>query len=205
MLVGALGTSACASNAQSLLPPPSTPMSAGIPQHDPPPGFIGFCVRFADQCSSVASEPDTVTLDVKTWDLMNTVNASWNYKIIPEHDEQHYGRVEFWTIPSDDYGDCKDYALAKRKELAEKGLPMKALRVAIVVTRQGERHAVLTLATDKGDYVLDNLTGEIRPWYMTGYQWLGRQDPRDDLGWVAFNGTATQLAELEPTAAPREN
>ena len=74
------------------------------------------------QCSSTASEPDTVTLDAKTWDLVNAVNAKRNHNIVPESDD--YGHVEFLTIPADGYGDCKDHAAsAKRKELAEEGLP----------------------------------------------------------------------------------
>jgi predicted transglutaminase-like cysteine proteinase len=78
--------------------------------------------------------------------------------------------------------------LAKREELAEKGFPMKALRLAIVLTRQGERHAVLTLATDRRDYDLDNLTGEIRPWDVMDYQWLGCQDPQTS--WVGARSMA---------------
>lgn len=187
------------------MPPPSTPMAAGTLERDPPPGFIGFCVRFADQCVSSATEPDKVALDAKIWTLANSVNADWNSSIWPEHDKQHYDRTEFWTIPTDGYGDCKDYALAKRKQLASLGLPMKALRVAIVLTRQNERHAVLTLATDKGDYVLDNLTDEILPWYETRYQWIARQDPRDDLAWVAFDGRGAQMASLATAGDAREN
>jgi predicted transglutaminase-like cysteine proteinase len=195
VLVAALGTSACATTVQSLTPPaPSTPMVAGVPDRDPPPGFVSFCLRFADQCTSGAMEATTITLDAKNWALANTVNVEWNQKIWPEHDKAHFDRTEYWTIPTDGYGDCKDYALAKRMQLAELGIPRKALRIAIVMTPHNERHAVLTLATDKGDYVLDNLTDSILPWSATGYKWIARQDPRDDWGWVVFGGASTELA-----------
>jgi predicted transglutaminase-like cysteine proteinase len=42
--------------------------------------------------------------------------------------------VEHWDIGADGYGDCDDYALAKRMALIEAGLPMRALRIAIVRT-----------------------------------------------------------------------
>ena len=65
---------------------------------------------------------------------------------------------------------------------------VRALRMAIVITPKAERHAILTIATDKGDYVLDNLTQEILPWDRTGYRWLARQDDRNDWGWVDLGG-----------------
>ena len=41
--------------------------------------------------------------------------------------------------------------------------------MTIVRDLDGEGHAVLTVKTDRGDFVLDNLTDEIRPWNATGY------------------------------------
>jgi predicted transglutaminase-like cysteine proteinase len=204
VMIGALGVSACATSPQSLVPLPSTPMMSGIPVRDPPPGFLSFCLRFADQCTYDAAESDTIKLDPQIWALANSVNLTWNTEIWPEHDKSHYDRTEYWTIPTDGYGDCKDYALAKREQLAASGIPMQALRVAIVLTDQGERHAVLTIATDKGDYVLDNLTDQILPWTATSYHWIGRQDPHDPLSWVALDGTPVHLASLT-SPADRDN
>ncbi len=112
-----------------------------------------------------------------------------NREIAPEDDMEHYGRAEYWTIPTDGLGVCHDYAVAKRQALIAAGIPELALRVAVVLTPQGERHAVLTIATDKGDYVLDNLHENIRPWSETGYTWLERQAPNSAWTWVAFNGS----------------
>ena len=36
--------------------------------------------------------------------------------------------------------------------------------MTIVRDQDGEGHAVLTVKTDRGDFVLDNLTDEILPW-----------------------------------------
>jgi hypothetical protein len=82
-------------------------------------------------------------------------------------------------------------------ELAEKGLPLKALRVAIVMTPNKELHAVLTIATDKGDYALDNLTDKILPWSATDYRWIARQDSQKSWNWVSFDSTSIRIAMLE--------
>ena len=171
----------------------STPMPPGARLDAPPPGFVSFCMRFKDQCASAASEPDILPLNSPTWSELTAINARVNDAIWPEDDKLKYGRAEFWTIPTDGYGDCEDYALTKRKLLAEAGLPRRALRIAIVITRRNNRHAVLTIATDKGDFVLDNQTDNILPWKDTGYTWISRQDARDDWGWVALGGPRPYL------------
>ena len=184
---------ACATNP---LPSPSTPMPQGIPAQDPPPGFVSFCLRFVDQCSPDGAAPAIVALDQPTWTLANEVNLHWNASIRPEHDKAHYDRAEYWTIPTDGFGDCKDYALAKRKQLSDLGLPLKALRLAIVETAENERHAVLTIATDKGDYVLDNLTNEILPWNATSYHWIARQEAKGDWDSFSTDNRPTQIASM---------
>lgn len=174
--------------------PASTPMPPGIEHGPTPPGFVSFCMRFSSQCEAPDKEPQTVSLTFVTWSLLGSVNGRINAAIWPEDDERHYGRGEFWTIPTDGYGDCEDYALTKRKALVEAGLPERALRIGIVVTPRDARHAVLTVATDKGDYVLDSLSDDIVPWTQTGYRWLERQDATNVMQWVALDAVPTQLA-----------
>ena len=86
---------------------------------------------------------------------------------------------EFWTLPQvvdgKMYGDCEDYALEKRRRLIEAGVSAEALSMAVVVTRRGERHAVLVVAFETGDVVLDNLTPWPTPWAALGYTWIQRQ------------------------------
>ena len=158
-----------------------------------PAGFVSFCIRFADQCRISAN--DSIALDNVAWKAINQINASVNDAIWPEEDQKHYGRAEYWNIPTDGLGDCEDYALTKRKELAAAGYPISALRIAIVVTSEGERHAVLTIATDKGDLVLDNLNDDVRAWNATGYRWIARQDPRHAMQWVAVADRPLLIAQ----------
>ena len=55
-------------------------------------------------------------------------------------------------------GDCEDFQLLKRRMLVERGLSRRAMRMTVVIDELGEGHAVLTVRTDRGDYILDNKT-----------------------------------------------
>ena len=55
-------------------------------------------------------------------------------------------------------------------KLIAAGLPSKSLQIAHVKTRRGEGHAVLVVNTNRGKFVLDNLTQSIKPLGRTGYR-----------------------------------
>jgi len=74
--------------------------------------------------------------------------------------------------------------LAKRVALTAVGVPAERLSIALVETRWGESHAVLLLAADDGDYVLDNLEPRILHWTQAPYVWRERQLPGQPLAWV---------------------
>ena len=67
----------------------------------------------------------------------------------------------------------------------------------------GERHAVLTVSTDQGDYVLDNLDGEVLPWKQTDYVWVERQAANSPSKWVTMtpapDGPKLAAAPTAPT------
>lgn len=151
-------------------------------------------MRFASQCEAPVNQPESLSLTPATWLLLGQINRQVNVAIWPEDDVRHYGRGEFWTIPTDGYGDCEDFALTKRSLLVAAGLPEKALRMSIVLTRHDARHAVLTVVTDKGDYVLDSLTDDVLPWNRAGMIWLERQDGRDVTQWTALDTAPVLLA-----------
>jgi predicted transglutaminase-like cysteine proteinase len=131
--------------------------------------------------------PAVVTLSPNEWLQLQEVNQAVNLAIKPMDDERHYGRAEYWNIPTDGFGDCEDYALTKRRDLIAAGFSAQALRIAVVMTPRNESHAILTVATDHGDYVLDNLTNSIQSWDQTGYRWIERQDPAKAWGWVSLD------------------
>jgi predicted transglutaminase-like cysteine proteinase len=170
----------------------SSPMPRGLPVNDAPAGFISFCTRYADQCEVSKNAASVVHLDLTTQGLLDSVNRGVNASIWPEDDMPHYGVAEYWTIPQDGYGNCHDYAITKRKALISAGLPERALRIAIVVTPNSARHAVLTVTTDRGDLVLDNLSSQVKPWTEVAYNWVERQDGAGELGWVQFSNQVAQ-------------
>lgn len=169
-----------------------------MPENGPsaviPFGYIDFCTRTPSECLVHANEPEKITLDDSNWAALQNINASVNDAIWPEDDLKHYGRAEYWTIPTDGYGDCDDYALTKRHELISKGFPEPALRLAVVITSHNQRHTVLTISTDRGDYVLDNLTNSVKPWSRTGYIWIERQIPKKPFSWEVVGASTTQVA-----------
>jgi predicted transglutaminase-like cysteine proteinase len=154
------------------------PASTAIPSGAaaiPPDGFVAFCRRVPDQCQETKDAAPVAALNPTVWRTLWQVNMAWNTAVKPMDDAAHYGRVDYWTIPTDGYGNCHDYALAKRKSLIDLGLPEQALRIAVVRTEDGTAHAVLDIVTDHGDYVLDNLDSVILPWTATPYIWIARQ------------------------------
>ena len=153
------------------------------PEADAPFGYIDFCMRFADQCPFGIKQAPPVTT-WRYWPQMVNINRQVNRAIKPETAIRHYGRYQYWTIPKDGYGDCADYALTKRRDLARAGVPLSDLNVAIVGLPDGELHAVLVVSTADGDYVLDNLHHRIRLWSRTGYLFLSEMSAQSPTNWV---------------------
>ena len=121
------------------------------------------------------------------------VNVEVNHSIKPMNDSEIYGKAEVWTLPTDMVGDCEDYVLLKQQKLAERGVPLSSLLITVVRKPDGEGHAVLTLRSDKGDLVLDNLTDEVRQWDETGYRFLKRQSSSDTGRWVSIREGQTPM------------
>ena len=129
----------------------SSVMPSGTPADSAPAGFVSFCSRNLDQCAPSENAASTVHIDDGATRHLEDVDYSINRSIHPEGDDAHYGVGEYWTLPRDGRGSCHDYALAKRAALIRDGYPERALRIAIVQTTREGRHAVLTVATDRGD------------------------------------------------------
>ena len=196
------------------LPPPgmtaqdqsNLPLATSMPDsHVPaaiPGGFVGFCLRFADQCELPRKSASTTPLTAQSFALLTRVNRDTNAAIKPEDDVDQYGPADYWTIVTDGYGDCEDFALTKRKALIDAGLPIAALRLAVVLTPNKERHAILTVATDRGDFVMDNFSNDVLPWTSVNYTWLSRQDAKLPWRWDMLSA---DNAPSTPSAATRKN
>ncbi len=158
-----------------------------------PIGWTEFCVEYDPECKTKPSAPRDVVLSGQAWKDLQRINLSVNTHVKPMTDMEHWGVVERWNYPDDGYGDCEDYALQKRKMLMQAGWPREALLMTVVRDQHGDGHAVLTVKTDKGEYVLDNQTDEIVLWSETGYRFVKRQSQADQNVWVSLG---------EPRAVP---
>jgi predicted transglutaminase-like cysteine proteinase len=159
-----------------------------------PIGWIEFCVEYDPECKTTPSAPRDVVLSADAWKDLQRVNLWVNSNIKPMTDMDHWGVIERWNYPDDGYGDCEDYVLQKRRMLIKAGWPREALLITVVRDRNRDGHAVLTVKTDKGEYILDNQRDEIVPWTETGYRFVKRQSQADPNVWVSLGTNATAPA-----------
>lgn len=142
--------------------------------------------------------PASIRLTAQNMSILKRINRTANRSIKPVSNYDHWGTMmDHWDYPTDGKGDCKIYALYKRKLLQDAGFPRQALLMTVVRDLHNEGHTILTVKTDKGDFVLDNLVDEIRPWNATGYYFLKRQSQQNPNVWVSLNqrgGTAKRLS-----------
>jgi predicted transglutaminase-like cysteine proteinase len=151
-----------------------------------PIGWVEFCTEHPRDCALPRLEARDIVLTQKAWKDLVRINRWVNDHVKPITDLEHWGVVERWSYPDDGYGDCEDYVLLKRKMLVQAGWPRQALLITVVRDRQGEGHAVLTVKTDKGEFILDNQNEEILLWSDTGYRYVKRQSQTDPNVWVAL-------------------
>jgi predicted transglutaminase-like cysteine proteinase len=153
-----------------------------------PYGWLDFCHRRPKECKVPPLPAASVKLTAQNLRTLNRINQKANSFIKPVSNFDHWGTMEdHWDYPVDGKGDCKIYALYKRKLLREAGFPRQALLMTVVRDLDNEGHTILTVKTDKGDLVLDNLVNEIRPWNATGYYFLKRQSQQNPNVWVSIN------------------
>ena len=156
-----------------------------------PYGWVDFCQRQPQECEQAALPAVNLTLTPKIRRLLRDVNRQVNASIEPVTNLDHWGTMlDHWDYPTDGKGDCKIFALEKRRQLMAAGLPRQALLMTIVRDHAGMGHAILTVRTDRGDLILDNLTDGIRPWTATGYRFVKRQSQEDPNVWLAIEPAA---------------
>jgi predicted transglutaminase-like cysteine proteinase len=164
----------------------------------PPIGWVEFCTEHPGECATTPSAPRDVVLTSRAWKDLLRVNRWVNEAIKPVTDLEHWGVAEKWSYPDDGKGDCEDYVLLKRRLLMQAGWPREALLVTVVRDKKGDGHAVLTVKTDKGDFILDNQAEEVLLWSDTGYRFVKRMSQSDPNVWVALGdprpATATASA-----------
>jgi predicted transglutaminase-like cysteine proteinase len=121
----------------------------------PPLQHTLFCQRYPNECLATAqaslslSEPATIR-------VLQKVNSDINRAISPIR----LPRSPFneWTI-FPNRGICGDFAVTKRHVLQSRGWPSSRLLLAeVALRRTGERHLILVVKSDRGNWILDNLS-----------------------------------------------
>jgi predicted transglutaminase-like cysteine proteinase len=151
-----------------------------------PIGWVELCVRYKGECNTKPTAPRDVVLTAKSWDDLVKVNSWVNDNIQPVTDLEHWGVVEQWDFADDGKGDCEDYVLLKRRMLMQAGWPREALLITVVRDKHGDGHAVLTVKTNRGEFILDNQESDILAWNNTGYKFVKRQSQADQNAWVSL-------------------
>lgn len=115
--------------------------------------------------------------------------------------EIHYEKeaIDNWKIhklgdPGIHIGDCDDYAVTKQYLLLkEHHFPKSALRLVYCKRHMGlQHHLVLAVDTNRGTFILDNISHIVAPWVWFPYRWISREYP----GWV-FWKKIKSLAESD--------
>lgn len=154
----------------------------------PPIGWTQFCARDPGECVNRNGDVRRVALDTARMSALVEVNALVNSMVASVSDLENYGVLEFWTYPIDNRGDCEDYVLLKRRLLMARGWPPEALLITVVLDREGAGHAVLTVMTDQGELILDNLSDRALNWSDTGLTFIKRQSSANPNLWVDLGG-----------------
>ena len=105
-----------------------------------------------------------------SYKLAERINSDVNASITYKTDLAQYGTPEHWCLPTD-FGDCEDYALAKREALLQAGWSKDKLGLCVCYMQSGEGHCCLWVDTDKGSFILDNnYNWPVSP-LDTNYKW----------------------------------
>jgi predicted transglutaminase-like cysteine proteinase len=158
-----------------------------------PVGHYEFCLREPDECRQKTAGRGPVELTRKLWAAIVDVNNKVNASVVPRTDMDIWGKEELWSYPSK-VGDCEDYALEKRRQLMRFGVPAGDLLLTVARQPNGDGHAVLTVRTSRGDFVLDNLESRVLAWNDTEYSYLKRQSERNSGTWVAITDSRSAVA-----------
>ncbi|MDP2120113.1 MAG: transglutaminase-like cysteine peptidase [Hoeflea sp.] len=158
---------------------------------NPPIGHYEFCRTYAGECEALGRDQGPMQLTRQRWAQMLEINTHVNRSIQPDTDLNIHGVEELWSYPRT-VGDCEDYVLLKRLMLMEAGFSPQDLLITVVLQPNGDGHAVLTVRTDYGDYILDNMRSDVRLWSETGYTFVKRQSSEHAAHWTKLGpGNAT--------------
>jgi predicted transglutaminase-like cysteine proteinase len=140
-----------------------------------------------------------IGLDDAAWAEISAKRNAFEWAFVPDPIADSGKQDDSWNPYANGVGDCEDWSLAMRAALIAAGFPRDALLMAVCRTQDGQDHAVLVIATDRGDFIADVRHPAIMPWAETGYQWIAVEGAGGT--WSAIQKAIT-LADLQQAAAP---
>ena len=157
-----------------------------------PLGHWQLCRTLPEECRTRSRTTTPVRLTGDVLRLLREVNDRFNTEVT-RADWDHHGVEERWSYPTT-LGDCEDYVLAKRRELMRRGFRPSDLLITVVLQPNGEGHAVLSVRTSQGEFILDNIDPKVRHWTRTNYDYVKRQSVRHTGTWVSIRNNRARLA-----------
>ncbi|WP_430681741.1 transglutaminase-like cysteine peptidase [Mesorhizobium australafricanum] len=144
-------------------------------------------------------------------DKLAFVNSSINRLIAYRKDSVVYGKLDYWAKPSEVLehraGDCEDFAILKMAALLRAGIPAQSMSLVVLQDRRRKFfHAVLSVSTGSGAFILDSLGNAVvrdsdLPDYVPLYSFS------TDRAWIHGSKSGAQIADIAggfATVAPGE-
>ncbi|RWM26159.1 transglutaminase-like cysteine peptidase [Mesorhizobium sp.] len=144
-------------------------------------------------------------------DKLAFVNSSVNRLIAYRKDSAVYGKLDYWAKPSEILehraGDCEDFAILKMAALLRAGIPAQSMSLVVLQDRRRKFfHAVLSVSTGSGTFILDSLSNNVAmdsdlPDYVPLYSFS------TDRAWIHGSKSGAQIADVAggfATVAPGE-
>ncbi|MBZ9821447.1 transglutaminase-like cysteine peptidase [Mesorhizobium sp. CA4] len=142
---------------------------------------------------------------------LSFVNSSINRLIAYKSDMAVYGKLDYWAKPSEILehraGDCEDFAILKMAALLRAGIPAQSMSLVVLQDRRRKFfHAVLSVSTGSGAFILDSLGNAVMrdsdlPDYVPLYSFS------TDRAWIHGSKSGAQIADIAggfTTVAPGE-
>lgn len=97
---------------------------------------------------------------------LDNINRGVNRLIAYKRDKAVYGSLDHWAQPGEilkrGAGDCEDFAILKMAALLDAGIPAQSMSLVVLQDRRkGVFHAVLSVATGSGTFILDNVRNNV--------------------------------------------
>ncbi|MEP9387688.1 transglutaminase-like cysteine peptidase [Mesorhizobium sp. KR9-304] len=133
---------------------------------------------------------------------LERVNRGVNGMIVYRRDKAVYGNLDHWAKPVEilyrGAGDCEDFAILKMAALVDAGIPAQSMSLVVLQDSQnGVFHAVLSVTTGSGIFILDNVRNNVvkdtnLPSYVPLYSFS------TDRAWIhGYKTGGSQVAEAK--------